>query len=209
MAKNCNFSSSRRQFLTKQLPAGTLMCLGCKSLLAAPLAQINQQSTIQKQKFLLDSGMTVENVFKFTYGYCVPLFKNMEKKIGKDKVIELLKEASAENGAELIKAYTKGTPGSMKSFAEFVKNWLSTPPYDKVITYEITEETDKVFEAKYTECLAAKLYREMGEPEIGFAIECSGSDVLAKTFNPKMEAKSIKNFMKGDDVCIERFTLNS
>ena len=62
---------------------------------------------------------------------------------------------------------------------------------------------------KYTECPAAKFYREKNAADIGYAIECSSPDNMAKAFNPKMEAKGIKNMMKGDDVCIERFTLKT
>ena len=207
--KNCNFSPSRRNFLTKHLPAGTLMCLGCKSLLATPLTPANQQESLQKQKYLLNSGMTTEDVYKFTYNYCVPLFKNMGKRMGNDKLIDLLKEASSENGAEMVKSFTKGTPSNMKTLAEFMKSWVATPPYDKAFTYDITEESDKVLEVKYTVCLAAKLYKEMNAADLGYAIECSGTDKIAKAFNPKMEAKGVKNMMKGDDVCIERFVLNT
>jgi hypothetical protein len=207
--KNLNSGSTRRKFLTKHLPAGALMCLGCKSLLSAPVGLINPQEAAQKTKYLMDSGMNVEDVLKFAYGNNVPIYKYIGSKIGKEKLIELLKEASAENGAAFIKSFTQGKPGDIKAFADFVKKYLSTPPYDKAVSCEITEQSDKIFEAKYTDCLIAKLYKEMNAADIGYAIECSGSDKMAKAFNPKMEAKSIKNMMKGDDVCIERFILKT
>jgi len=93
----------------------------------------------------------------------------------------------------------------MKSFAEFVKGYLATPPYDKALTYEITEESGEVFEAKYKECLASKIYKEMNALAMGYAIECAPSDKIAIAYNPKMRVKSIKNIMMGNDVCIERF----
>jgi L-2-amino-thiazoline-4-carboxylic acid hydrolase len=207
--KNLNFNQSRRKFLTRHLPAGAMVCLGCKSLLSAPSGLMNPQEAVQKAKYLMNSGMSTEEVFKFTYNYFVPILKNMGKKMGNDKLLEMLKAASAENMVETINAFTKGVPGDMKAFTEFVRGWLSTPPYDRALTYEVTEESDKVFEAKYKECLVAKIYREMNAADIGYAIECAGSDKIAKAFNPKMEAKSIKNLMKGDDVCIERFTLKA
>ena len=174
--KNFNSGSSRRKFLTKHLPAGALMCLGCKSLLSAPSELMKPQEAAQKAKYLLNSGMSVEDVFKFAYGSSIPIYKYIGSKIGKEKLIALLKEASAENGATFIKSLTQGKPGDMKAFADFVKNYLSTPPYDKAVSYEITEQSDKVFEAKYTGCLIAKLYKEMDASDIGYAIECAGSD---------------------------------
>ena len=207
--KQFHFDSGRRKFLTRHLPAGALMCLGCKSLLAATGMQGELQEAVQKPKYQQNSGMTNEEVFKFTYGYSLPVFQYMEKKIGKEKLIELLKGASAENSAALMKSFTKGVPGNMKALSEMVKTWMSSPPYDKGFSYTITEESDTILEMKYTECPAAKFYREMNASDIGYAIECSSSDKMAKAFNPKMEAKDIKNMMKGDDVCIERFILKT
>jgi len=207
--KQNHFDSGRRKFLTRHLPAGALMCLGCKNLLAATGLQGGPQDAIQKTKCQLNSGMTTEDVFKFTYGYSLPVFQYMEKKIGKEKLIELLKGASAENSEALMRSFTNGVPGNMKALSDMVKTFMSTPPYDNAFSYTITEESDNVFEMKYTECPAAKFYREKNSSDIGYAIECSSSDKMAKAFNPKMEAKEIKNMMKGDDVCIERFILKT
>ena len=74
-----NSVEGRRRFLTEALPAGALFCLGCKGLTAA-----------QKPRYVEDSGMTVEDVFKFSYGYLVPILGSMEKDIGKEKLLKLL-----------------------------------------------------------------------------------------------------------------------
>jgi hypothetical protein len=207
--KKSHFDSGRRKFLTRHLPAGALMCLGCKNLLAATGLQSGLQEANQKTKYQLNSGMTTEDVFKFTYGYSLPVFQYMEKKIGKEKLIELLKGASAENSEVLMRSFTKGVPGNMKALSDMMKTFMSAPPYDNAFSYTITEESDNVLEMKYTECPAAKFYLEKNASDIGYAIECSSTDKMAKTFNPKMEAKDIKNMMKGDDVCIERFILKT
>jgi hypothetical protein len=204
-----HFDSDRRKFLTRHLPAGALMCLGCKSLLASTPLPNGRQDAVQKPKYQQNSGMTTEEVFKFTYGYSLPVYQYMEKKIGKEKLIELLKGASAENSEALMKSFTKGVPGNMKALSDMVKTWMASPPYNNAFSYSITEESDTVLEMKYTECPAAKFYREMNASDIGYAIECSGSDRMAKAFNPKMEVKNSKNMLKGDDVCIERFILKT
>jgi hypothetical protein len=204
-----HFDSGRRKFLTRHLPAGALMCLGCKNLLAATGLQSGPQEAVQNTKCHLNSGMTTEDVFKFTYGYSLPVFQYIEKKIGKEKLIELLKGASAENAETAMRSYTKGVPGNMKALSDMVKTMMSAPPYDNAFSYTITEESDKVFEMKYTECPAAKFYKEKNSSDIGYAIECSGSYKMAKAFNPKMEAKEIKNMLKGDDVCILRFIMET
>jgi hypothetical protein len=207
--KKDHFDSGRRKFLTRHLPAGALMCLGCKSLLASTPLPGGPQEVVKQSRYQLNSGMTTEDVFKFTYGYSLPVFQYMEKKIGKEKLIELLKGASAENAEALMKSFTKGVPGNMKDLSAIVKTWMASPPYNNAFSYTITEESDNILEMKYTECPAAKFYREKNAADIGYAIECSGSDKMAKAFNPKMEAKNSKNMLKGDDVCIERFILKT
>ena len=62
---------------------------------------------------------------------------------------------------------------------------------------------------KVTECLPARIRREANAADIGYALECSGSDAIAKAFNPKMKGLGVKNMLKGDSVCIERFVLEA
>jgi hypothetical protein len=204
------YVSGRRQFLTKALPLGTLFCLGCKNLMAVPAALGGAEASGQKPKFLDGSGMTVEDVYKFGYGTFVPLLQALAKDVGRERFVRMVEKASAENGAVLIASMAKDLPKrDMKAFAGLFKSWLSTPPFDKAIAYEFVENTEKVLEMKVTECLPARIWREANAADIGYAWECSGSDALAKAFNPKMKGMSVKNLMKGDGVCIERFVLEA
>ena len=195
-----NSVEGRRRFLTEALPAGALFCLGCKGLTAA-----------QKPRYLEDSGMTVEDVFKFSYGYLVPILKSMEKDIEKEKLLKLLEKAGADNYTQMVNAMAKDYPNrDMKSFVKMMDAFMaSVPIYQKSFAYEVTEFTDKVYEAKYTLCLPAKVLREMNAADIGYALECSSSDAMVKAFNPKMTASFLKNIMKGDSVCIERIVFSA
>ncbi len=208
--KNLSVVSSRRQFLSKTLPAGTLFCLGCKSLLAVPNIFGGQQTPGQKHKFLEDSGMTVEEVFRFSFGSGIPILQNLAEEIGREKFLEMLKKASSENVVQFVSSTTKDLPKrDMAAFADWMSKILSTFPDNKAVAFEVVEKTDKVFEAKFTECLYAKILREMNAADIGYAINCSPTNSMAQAFNPKMKAISLKNLMKGDDVCIERFVLEA
>jgi ribosomal protein L12E/L44/L45/RPP1/RPP2 len=188
----------RRRFLTEALPAGVLFCLGCKGLAAA-----------QTPTYLEESGMTVEDVFKFSYGYLVPILESMGKDIGKEKLLKLLEKTGAENYTQMVTAMAKDYPSrDMKSYVKMLDSFMASMPiYQKAFAYEVTEFTDKVYEAKYTVCLPAKILREMNAADIGYALECSASDPMAKAFNPKMKSTFVKNMMKGDSVCIERIVL--
>jgi len=190
----------RRRFLTEALPAGALFCLGCRGLAAA-----------QKPRYLEDSRMTAEGVFKFSYGNLVSVLKSMEKDIGKEKLLQLLEKASAANYTQMVTALAKEYPSrDLKSFVKMMDAMMASEPiFQKAFAYEVTEFTDKVYEAKYTLCLPAKVLREMNAADIGYALECSSSDAMVKAFNPKMTASFLKNIMKGDSVCIERIVLSA
>jgi hypothetical protein len=192
----------RRRFLTEALPAGALFCLGCRGLgLAAG----------QKPKYLDDSGMTVEDVYKFAYGYLVPVLETIGKDIGREPLLKLLEKAGAKNYTQVVSAMAKDYPNrDMKSLVKMMDAFMASAPiYQKAFVYEVTEFTDKVYEAKYTLCLPAKILREMNAADIGYALECSSSDPFVKAFNPKMKSTFVKNLMKGDSVCIERIVLTA
>ncbi|MFQ6110075.1 MAG: L-2-amino-thiazoline-4-carboxylic acid hydrolase [Candidatus Aminicenantales bacterium] len=204
--KTSNFTSSRRQFLKNVLPAGTLFCLGCGNLLAMPSAVRKQQSATQKHKFLEDSGMTLEGVFKFAVENFVPYIQKMAQDIGKEKFIEMLKKASDAQTEQLIASMTKDLPKKdMEALADFMNSFLNSSPYNKALTYEIIKKTDKELEAKFTECLWAKVFREANAEDIGYAIHCYPIDAWARAFNPKIKGTLPKNLMEGQDACIVRF----
>jgi hypothetical protein len=201
------FVSGRRQFLTRILPAGALFCLGCKGLGAVPIIGTTKTSPGQKPKYLDDSGMTVEDVYKFSFGYCIPTYQALGKEIGKEKFLDMLIKANGEVFSEMFASMTEDR--SMKSLASIFLNMMNTSPYDKAFQYEVVENTDKALEMKFTECLPARVCREMNAADIGYALECAPTDIIAKAFNPQMRVENPKNFMKGDSVCIERFVLEA
>ncbi len=188
----------RRRFLTEALPAGALFCLGCKGLAAS-----------QKPSYREDSGMTVEDVYKFSFESIVPILDSMGKDLGREKLLRLVEKASAENYTQMVTAMAKDYPSrDMKSFVKMMDAFMAgMPVFQKSLAYEVTEFTDKVYETKYTLCLPAKILREMNAADIGYALECSPADAFVKAFNPKMKSTIVKNIMKGDSVCIERIVL--
>jgi len=208
--KPSDLASSRRDFILRVLPAGTLFCLGCKGLLAAPCVAAAEASPGQKPKYLDNSGMSIEEVYRFGYGYFIPTFQALAGEIGKEKFLPMLSKATLEAYSQMIGSVAKDYPDrSMKSLASFFQAMMSVPPANKAFSYETIESTDKVLAFQFSECLPARIFREMNAADIGYALECSPTDAIAKSFNPKMRAENPKNLMKGDSVCIERFVLEA
>ncbi len=206
-----NLEESRRNFLAKALPTGAFFCLGCKGLVASPSLLGGQSALGQKPRYLEDAGLTAEGVYKFSYGYFLPYLENIGKSLGREKLLDLIKTAGAEIYTQLVPILAKDLPTrDPKSLAKLVADFMAgTPIYQQAFTYKITELTDRVYEATYSHCLPAKVFREMNAADFGYAFECSPAHVLAKVFNPKMKLINPKNLMKGDSVCIERFVLDA
>ena len=191
--------SSRRQFLLKTMVAGSLLGVGCPRLASSVIAG----NVSQPDK-------NVEDTIRFVYRNNIPIYKGLAKEIGNEKLNKMLQNITAENWANAIKMMSKDIKEkNIENYAAFMTNLLSSPPYSSMLKYEITEKTEKVIETKYTECLVSKIYKEMNAQDIGWSIECSAGDAVVKAYNPKMESKNLKNFMKGDNVCIERIELKA
>lgn len=198
---NKNQESSRRQFLFKTAIAGSLLGLGCPRLFA---------SNYLSDKNVAETDKTIEETVRFVYQNNIPIYKGLAKEIGEEKLNKMLQKISAENWASAIKMMSKDIKEkNIENYAALMASLLANPPYNTLVKYEVTEKTDKVLETKYTECLVSKLYKEMEAADIGWSIECSAGDKVVKAYNPKMASSNPKNFMKGDDVCIERIELKS
>lgn len=196
-----NIEGGRRRFLAGALSSGAFLCLGCKSLIASA----------QKPKYTEDVGMSAEGVWNFALGYMLPILVGMGNSMGRAKVLDLIEKAQADNYVQLANSLAGNYPGrDLRSLAKLVQDFLTGAPiYQKSFSFEVSELTDKVYEAKYTMCLPAKLYREMNAADIGFVLECAPAAALAKAFNPMIKLTNPKNLMKGDSVCIERFVLET
>lgn len=203
--KNSTFISTRRHFLKSVIPAGTLFCLGCNNLLALPGLEGRQENPSKKHKFLEDSGMSFKEVYDFAFkNHSIPLLQNLEKEIGKDKFIEMLKEVSSEAARQNAQNQAKSLPKN--DFAAFTAWSRDLNRFWKhVLTFDVVEDTDEAFEVKITECLWAKTFREMDAGDLGYATICHGDYAYAQGFNPKIRMIRTKTLMQGHDFCNHRY----
>ena len=210
-----SFEKSRREFFSEILPVGSLICLGCGSLLSCARPEekpaVSEEDTAvpaAKHKFLEDSGMSFQEVFDLAFKeFYIPIMKSLANEIGKDEFIETLKKARSEcgkqEGQNLAKSLGKN---DMASFAAWIKE---NELFKHACTFDIVEETDKAFEQKITECLWAKTFREADAADIGYAAICYGDYTFAPSFNPKMKMIRPKTLMQGHDFCHARFVLEA
>jgi len=63
----------------------------------------------------------------------------------------------------------------------------------------VMDEPDRVG-YRFTRCMWAEVYRELGEPELGFVI-CAGDEPAVKSYNPGLGFSRTKVLMNGDEIC--------
>ena len=65
--------------------------------------------------------------------------------------------------------------------------------------HRVTDEPDRVA-YHYTRCMWAEVFRDLGEPELGFVI-CASDEPAIRAYNPRLAFKRANVFMNGDEIC--------
>lgn len=186
------FSENRRQFLSKSIIAGTSLCLGCSHFLSPATGQNNKTNNLFQDKISGNSGMSYEQVSNFAFrNILIPQLKNISNQIGREKFIEMLRNASDEewSKSEITKRFYASIP------QEFMSN---------VLDLEVLEKSDNQRVYKITSCLWAKTFREDEAADIGYAMWCYGDYAIAKSENEKLHRE--KTLMQGHDCCLFKWT---
>ena len=204
--KPLKLASSRREFLQGLFPAGALLYSGCGLLSASS----RLQNKPAKYKFLEDSGLTMREVFRFAY-LCtyIPMMQAMADKVGREKLVEMVKEATDTYWAQWTRSIAQRLP--KKDLAAFfsidvleaiVDNRKQRERFWSLAnTGQTVEDTEKSYEMKVSECLWAQTFREANAGDIGFASMCYGDEVMAAAFDQRLKLIRTKALMKGDDCC--------
>lgn len=198
-------ASCRREFLLNILPAGTLFWFGCGDLPAWAAGQEAQKAAGKKHKFLEDSGMNFEEVFRFAYKEYIDTMRFFCRQLGKERLLEMLRKDSDEYAVREAQEYLKKLKAN--DFATFKEMSKEKPNrfWEHVQTKVIIEETETTFAKNITECLYAKTFRDYGAADLGYACSCYYDFPAAKAYSPKLNLIRTKTLMAGDDCCDFRY----
>ena len=77
---------------------------------------------------------------------------------------------------------------------EMDKGCVGTHKWERVI-----DEPDRIG-YRYSRCMWAEIFRDLGEPDLGFLL-CAGDEPAVAAYNPDLGFKRTKVLMHGDDHC--------
>ena len=198
---------SRRQFLSKVIPACSLVCLGAGSGLLGFSPTVTK--TLQEAKHKFDEEFPVKftgrQLMSMTYGRnYIPLLKFLSDEIGKERLITLLNKHADERGTELGKMFAEQSGGS--DFATLKKMFRpDSPNFKNALTMSIIEDTANIHEIKVTECIFASTFLKAQAGDLGFATICHADYNMASGFNPKVKMVRDKTLMQGHACCNHRY----
>jgi len=207
MKKSNLFELDRREFIIKAIPACAVSSLGLAGL--PVLGQLEEKSAAQEPKHKFDAELTrtptYKQIFDIQYKRSfIPFLLFLSEETDKANVIALLKKYASNSSARSAKmsAQRRG-----KNDFETLKSVVSpsNPGYKNTLTIAVTENTEKVYEIKITECLWSKPWLESKAGDLGFAALCYGDYAWIKAFNSEFEMVRDKTLMQGHDCCNNRY----
>jgi len=160
------------------------------------------------KKFTAKMDMTYEQAFRLRFETQVDVTNAFIPIVGREKAIEIVEKMSEEKSIEVAKHWVKGY-GPIKNFQDFkdfFKKQMTSELMKHTTTYEIIEDSDEELEFKITECLWAKVFKELNETEQGYRIYCKPDFAMAKTFHPKVKLTRTKSLMEGKMYCNHKYT---
>ena len=197
--------SSRRDFLTKTVPACAVSCLAASTAFAASPLSANSFLQEEEHKFdkkLPGPDMTYRRFYAARQQSFIRFARFLQQEMGEEKVIDLIKKATEQRMHERAQADLKRLGKS--DFSSYISIFRD-PRMLASLTLEIIEDTDTVFEIIVTDCLSAEAFLPYKAGDIGYAAVCWGDYNWASDFNPKIKMVRDKTLMQGHDCCNHKY----
>lgn len=204
MEKFNTLHTSRRDFISKIVPGCALTCFGSQRLLASAMHGEVPLSQEDKHKFQreMDRKIIHKQWMQQKHRKYIDILKHLEKDIGKERLLEMLKKASYEENVKLGKQLSGRIP-SLQVFANPFR--VEASDFSQTFVREIVEDNEKAFEIRITECLEEIVFREANALDLGYACVCHADFGLPVGINSKLKLIRTKTLMQGHDCCNHRY----
>ncbi|MHA2223579.1 MAG: L-2-amino-thiazoline-4-carboxylic acid hydrolase [Candidatus Thorarchaeota archaeon] len=138
----------------------------------------------QAHKFEEKFQTTYARYYQNVYSRLVEFYRELEKTVPEEQLKAALRAWSERSSIESV--------GDQRAanFEEFKDYWKTVSYGDQfshLVTVEFPHETNTELHCKYSECLFAKTFRELGAEDLGLIIGCECGSHLHSDYESKFE----------------------
>lgn len=162
-------------------------------------------------KFQCKMDLTYEQYIHSCYDGIIQLSRELEQFLGRTKTLEIIGRAQEKHDLELVEKHLSGKK-PIKNFADFkafMKELHESPFTSHLFTIEYLRDTATEIEFHTTECLLAKVFRDMKAADLGYVMICRPDFKTIPSYYEKVHLKRTKTLMQGDDCCDTTYCFSS
>jgi len=136
----------------------------------------------------------------------VPILKEFQKELGKEKVNEIVTRAIDPIYREFGKQWWATHSGSPTDrIKEAIVMFAIGDEKGPAIKVKELKRTDDEYDFNITRCRYSEFYKELGEPELGALLICGIDDPMTEGYGANVELKRAHTIMKGGKQCEFRY----
>jgi hypothetical protein len=158
-------------------------------------------------KFDRDAGVSYAALMREAFEAAVKLARTMERELGVEEAHRILYASRVEGDLEMIARQMKGQK-AIESFAEFKKlmKGLHENQFARnLFTINYPIDNDHEVEFRTTECILARVFREMGAEDLGEIMCCKPDFETTPAYCKRVSLKRTKSLMRGDAYCDTKY----
>lgn len=156
------------------------------------------------ERFQAKMDITVEDHIKTASSKLLSLVRKLEQTLGKDKAHQIVSDWAEQNSINDVRNVIESLEKPVQDFEDvkaLLRHWVKELNDNNIETVEIVKETaDRSF-CHVTECVYAKVYNDLGAPDIGYLLHCKHDFAAAPAIHPKVDLDRTKTLMEKHDCC--------
>ncbi len=135
----------------------------------------------------------------------IPLIRRLEHELGREQAHriarETIEEIARKQGASVASALGRN---DLAGFREVKDSWGGAGS-DLII--DTLQDDDETLHFNVTGCRFAEMYRQIGEPELGFLLSCARDFTLSEGYSKRLHLERTQTIMEGAAYCDFRYRL--
>ncbi len=199
----------RRAFLNGIVPACAMTCaaVGAPVRLARGGSPLPSQQTPHRWDVPVDPAPTPRQLEVARIRRFLQFSEYLSQRMGREWLLGMVGDFQSTSNADQARAaVARRGSNDFDAFKAFYDPRI--PALARIVTMEVVESTETVYEWRISECINVEPFRRANATDIGYASTCHGDFAFAEAFNPNIQLTRDKTLMQGDAHCNHRYTWN-